>query len=121
MVAVTRARVHTMLFNRCGPNVQSLVATFWDRHTNRCDAHTVGEDSVQTHRLLSGFCLSTCAKSPTHSANICTVIQQYLWTLKLLPILLQGFESEMRAGSLKVAAAFVSVVQRDAAMAEFSL
>jgi hypothetical protein len=53
--------------------------------------------------------------------DICTVIQQYLWTLKLLPILLQGFESEMRAGSLKVAAAFVSVVQRDAAMAEFSL
>ena len=28
MVAVTRSRVHTMLFNRCGPNVQSLVATF---------------------------------------------------------------------------------------------
>jgi hypothetical protein len=53
--------------------------------------------------------------------DICAVIQQYLWTLKLLPILLQGFESEMRAGSLKVAAAFVSVVQRDAAMAEFSL
>ena len=44
-----------------------------------------------------------------------------VWTLKLLPILLQGFESEMSAGSLKVAAAFVSVVQRDAAMAEFSL
>ena len=61
MVAVTRSRVHTMLFNRYGPNVQSLVATFWDRHTNRCDAHTVGEDSVQTHPLLSRFCLSTCA------------------------------------------------------------
>jgi len=42
-------------------------------------------------------------------------------TFKLLPILLQGFKSGMTAGLLGMAAAFVSVVQQDAAMAEFSL
>ncbi|MCU1222616.1 MAG: hypothetical protein JWQ42_709, partial [Edaphobacter sp.] len=69
--------------------------------------------------LVINFAVQRTAQTTKFVRDLNAKVEQ--WETAGMSLQLQGFELEMRAGSLKVAAAFVSVVQRDAAMAEFSL